>query len=203
MPKSKPFVVGQSYTTKEGKTVTCLEISGECARFDDPLTEGGGWRYQREGDRGRVTGTPFDRSDPRCIDPEPDVPRVGEYKATEEMEVVYQRHHDHGEGFKLFARLCYLGNEAHDAVVSEGACQNGARMITRNIRDAYFTAAQAFIWTLPDEKGRDYFPWMVLRNRSGGHTMPSWMQHLIDKNHGAIPETWSNSDVMADKDIPK
>lgn len=90
---TKPFEVGKSYQTNEGKTVTCVELSRECARFNDGTLRwhhtGGwrnrhtgemepvkwhaattGWRYNRESDRGRVTGTSFDHSDPRCVIPE-------------------------------------------------------------------------------------------------------------------------------------
>lgn len=88
-----PFEVGKSYQTNEGKTVTCIEVKGETARFSDGdlrwYHTGGytrrdgsqapvhwhcsttGWRYNRNDiDRGRVTGTPFDHSDPRCVIPE-------------------------------------------------------------------------------------------------------------------------------------
>ena len=86
---TKPFEVGKSYKTVSGKTVTCIELNNtipgyETARFDDGEDKqlflvGGetvgastGWRYNRDGiDRGRVTGTAFDHSDPGCVIPEP------------------------------------------------------------------------------------------------------------------------------------
>lgn len=79
--KTKPFEVGKEYQMVGGGTVTCVELSPnyECARFSDgeeQTIEGRtfttGWRYNRDNiDRGRVTGTPFDHSDPRCVIPEP------------------------------------------------------------------------------------------------------------------------------------
>lgn len=91
-----PFELGKSYQTNEGKTVKCIELHDtpgyETARFDDgtlrwyhrggwPRHDGtiepvtwhvgtSGWRYNRDSDRGRVTGTEFDHSDPRCVIPE-------------------------------------------------------------------------------------------------------------------------------------
>jgi hypothetical protein len=82
---TKSFEVGKSYQTNDGDTVTCVELSDkpgyETARFDggepQSYTLGGktyksmtGWRYNRDDDRGRVTGTAFDHSDPRCVIPE-------------------------------------------------------------------------------------------------------------------------------------
>lgn len=80
---TKPFEVGKAYQTHEGKTVTCVELSTtrgyECARFDDgetvPAPNGvgtntTGWRYNRDQDRGRCTGSAGDHSDPRCVIPE-------------------------------------------------------------------------------------------------------------------------------------
>jgi hypothetical protein len=82
--KTKPFEVGKSYLTNEGKTVVCIELTDlehyECARFDDGETieyelagekriDTTGWRYNRDEDRGRCTGTAFDHSDPRCVIP--------------------------------------------------------------------------------------------------------------------------------------
>lgn len=80
--KTKPFEVGKEYKMVGGGTVTCVEVGGyagyEVARFSDSeertingRTYTTGWRYNRDNiDRGRVTGTPFDHSDPRCVIPE-------------------------------------------------------------------------------------------------------------------------------------
>lgn len=91
---TKPFEVGKTYKCNDGSEVTCIELTsnGECARFSDstlrwyhtggwPRRDGGfepvkwhvaftGHRYNRDSDRGRVTGTEFDHSDPRCVIPE-------------------------------------------------------------------------------------------------------------------------------------
>lgn len=96
--ETRPFEIGKSYRTMDGRTVTCIEVNDkphyETARFDDGkevwCMMGGyvnrygrwvrekrqrvttGWRYNRNSiDRGRVTGTAFDHSDPRCVIPEP------------------------------------------------------------------------------------------------------------------------------------
>ncbi len=70
---SKPFEVGKTYTTQAGAKVTCIELTRvrgyESARFDDGEDENSGWRYNRASDRGRVTGSAFDMSDPRNVVP--------------------------------------------------------------------------------------------------------------------------------------
>lgn len=93
-PATKPFVIGQRYFTNDGRVVMCVDIDRECAQFDDaeiaPYSRGGyfhrdtgawiqqtwheettGWRYNRDADRGRSTGSAFDHSDPNCVIPEP------------------------------------------------------------------------------------------------------------------------------------
>jgi len=73
---SKPFELGQNYMTKNGERVTIMEVSDvrgyECVRGNDTSEESptGIWRYNREHDRGRVTGSPFDMSDQRNLTPE-------------------------------------------------------------------------------------------------------------------------------------
>jgi hypothetical protein len=72
--RTMPFELGKSYQTQEGKTVTIVAVDDtpgyECVQGDDPIEEGGGWRYNRAGpDRGRVTGTAHDWSDPRDLIP--------------------------------------------------------------------------------------------------------------------------------------
>jgi len=73
---SKPFEVGKTYKTREGKSVTIINATDlpgyEGVQGDDPLDGNpeGGWRYNRASDRGRVTGSAFDMSDPRNLIPE-------------------------------------------------------------------------------------------------------------------------------------
>lgn len=72
---TRPFEVGKRYLRHDGVEVTCLELNEgvpgyETARFDDPLRLGGGHRYNRDQDRGRVTGTCHKFTDPRNIIPE-------------------------------------------------------------------------------------------------------------------------------------
>lgn len=74
---TKPFVVGRTYKTQAGDDVTITAESTrhpgyECVQGDDRLTPEGGWRYNRESDRGRCTGSAFDMSDPRNLVPEID-----------------------------------------------------------------------------------------------------------------------------------
>lgn len=57
MAGSIPFKIGDKFTTISGTEVECIQISEsnhgyECARFSD-----GAWRYNREHDRGRCTGS--------------------------------------------------------------------------------------------------------------------------------------------------
>lgn len=60
MAGSIPFKIGDKFTTITGTEVECIQLSVqhrgyECARFSD-----GGWRYNREHDRGRCTGSEWD-----------------------------------------------------------------------------------------------------------------------------------------------
>ena len=59
MRGSIPFKVGDKFTTIGGVEVECIAVSDqkyyETARFSD-----GGWRYNREHDRGRATGAEWD-----------------------------------------------------------------------------------------------------------------------------------------------
>lgn len=77
---TKPFEVGQVVKTQGGDTVTVLEVKHEhreyaCVRCSDVSENApdGVWRYNRESDRGRVTGSAFDMSDPRNLVVELDV----------------------------------------------------------------------------------------------------------------------------------
>lgn len=84
------FIVGKTYLTKEGKKVKIIAesiqpgVRGVCVQGDDGVTyveehwkhkgiyeivEGNtlGWRYDREGDEGRCTGSAHDFSEPRNL----------------------------------------------------------------------------------------------------------------------------------------
>jgi hypothetical protein len=90
MSYERQFHVGKTYLTQEGKRVKIIAEStvpgmrGACVQGDDGVTrveehwkhkgiyeiiEGStaGWRYDREGDVGRVTGSPHDFSDVRNL----------------------------------------------------------------------------------------------------------------------------------------
>lgn len=59
MRGSIPFKIGDVFTTLGGVRVECIQLSDtrgyETARFSD-----GGWRYNRDHDRGRATGSEWD-----------------------------------------------------------------------------------------------------------------------------------------------
>lgn len=68
MKKSLPFVVGGLYHRRDGVIVECIEVKephggAAVALFSDYWTQGEtilGWRYNRDADRGRCTGSRFD-----------------------------------------------------------------------------------------------------------------------------------------------
>lgn len=66
MKGSIPFKIGDKFKTLRGTEVECIQLSNtkgyECARFSD-----GAWRYNRDHDRGRCTGSRWD--DPKNIVP--------------------------------------------------------------------------------------------------------------------------------------
>jgi hypothetical protein len=127
---------------------------------------------------------------------------IGRFEATPEMVEVHTNAqnlvHD------TFRSLVLQALKVHAAmnVKLTGGIQHGARRHLYHQYDAMFFAAQSLKDVLPDEQGRDWFPWMVLRNHHArsGMSLPGWMQRLIDKNDGP-PETWSNDDVMSDEAI--
>lgn len=75
---TKPLELGRSYLTQAGAAVTIVQVMNddlpgyECVQGDDPSENApeGVWRYNRASDRGRVTGSAFDMSDPRNLIPE-------------------------------------------------------------------------------------------------------------------------------------
>ena len=63
------FEVGEKYKTKGGTDVEIVAegmVGGFCRIV---LGSDGMWRYDREGDRGRVTGSALDMSDPDNLVP--------------------------------------------------------------------------------------------------------------------------------------
>ena len=78
---TKAFEVGKTYLTQDGRRVTIKAASNtpgyECVQGDDLHRHDDTgvwiwvWRYIRASDRGRVTGSAFDMSDPRNLVPEP------------------------------------------------------------------------------------------------------------------------------------
>jgi len=66
---SAPFLLMSSYRTKAGEWVRIVDeqtLKGyECVKGDDGI-----WRYNRASDRGRVTASAFDMSDPNNLIPE-------------------------------------------------------------------------------------------------------------------------------------
>jgi hypothetical protein len=130
---------------------------------------------------------------------------VGRFEGTDHMASVVDRMNT--DGLDAFKTLVKLGLDAHASLYYHDKPERvvilrGGRVIVRNIRDAYFNAAQSMVLSFPDENGRDYFPYMVLRNHCvSNQGLPSWMRRIIERNNGVVPETWSNSDVMSDAEI--
>lgn len=63
----KPYIVGNSYKTVDGSTVTIININNEskahvCVQGNDGI-----WRYNRKTDQGRVTGSSFDEPHPKNL----------------------------------------------------------------------------------------------------------------------------------------
>lgn len=71
---SLPFELGKSYPRRDGKMVKIIAVNNcrgyETVQGDDGETPEVGFRYNRESDRGRCTGTYGDFSDPRNLLPE-------------------------------------------------------------------------------------------------------------------------------------
>jgi hypothetical protein len=81
---SLPFELGKTYKRRDGKDVTIIAVSNqrgyETVQGDDGAYPGSGFRYNRDNDRGRCTGTCGDFSDPRNLLPEfpPEIQNAGE-----------------------------------------------------------------------------------------------------------------------------
>jgi hypothetical protein len=131
-----------------------------------------------------------------------DEPMLGRFKCTAEMAAMND--FTQKEGHEIFEMLCDLAYRAYSTRFDKG-CQNGAIRVMSDQYQSYFFAAQALSMTFTDgpNRGRDFFPFMVMRNHNAraGMGLPGWMQRLIDRNGGVIPRTWENSDVMSDEDI--
>jgi hypothetical protein len=124
------------------------------------------------------------------------IPKLGQFICSEAMLALHEETQD--EGHRVFARLCDLGNQAHDLAFAP--IEPGVHPQTlghmRVMREGYFYAAQSMSLMFEGHnRGRDYFPYMVLRNRANNNPMPGWMQRLIDKNDGIVPLKWEQTDV--------
>jgi hypothetical protein len=81
---SLPFELGKTYKRRDGKDVKIIAVSTqrgyETVQGDDGASPTSGFRYNRDNDRGRCTGTAGDYSDPRNLLPEfePGVKNAGE-----------------------------------------------------------------------------------------------------------------------------
>lgn len=129
--------------------------------------------------------------------------KIGQYVCTRRQKRIFDNIEN--EGVKIFQRLVWLGIEARKAWVSlpheneEGEkVVHGANKVMHEIEEMYFSAAQSLALHLPEKDGRDWFPWMFLRNARSRSGLPEWMQWLIDKNDGNVPTGWSNEDVKSD-----
>lgn len=68
--RGKPFQVGKEYPTQGGALVTVTEEMRRGTDHACVCGSDGIWRYNRPDDRGRVTGSAFDMSDPLNLIPE-------------------------------------------------------------------------------------------------------------------------------------
>lgn len=68
MPKIEPFIVGNSYRMVGGGYVRIEGMHNEGTDYETVYCKDMINRYSRR-DFGRVTGSPFDCSDPRCLIP--------------------------------------------------------------------------------------------------------------------------------------
>lgn len=125
-------------------------------------------------------------------------PSIARFTCTKEQQEVFEQ--TLAEAEEIFKRLCVMTEQVH-AVIDQGPAMNGARRYLSNLKEATFFAAQALnlVFDGPN-RGRDYFPFMVIRNRQarGNLGLPGWMQRLIDKHNGIPPETWTNADITED-----
>ena len=64
----EPYRLGNTYQTQSGELVTLVEVANEGTHYETMACAQGIHRYTRR-DFGRVTGSPFDYSDPRNIPP--------------------------------------------------------------------------------------------------------------------------------------
>jgi hypothetical protein len=130
------------------------------------------------------------------------MPKINDYQCTTEQRSVVDTFLT--DGHDLFVKLVHLGLAARQSIVSlpheneDGErVVHGANKQVSYFADCYLGAAQALVWGMQREpnRGENYFPYMVLRNRGA---LPGWMARLIAKNNGVIPETWTNADITRD-----
>ena len=67
---TKPFILGQTYQTKAGDSITIIDEHRANGPYWTVQGSDSIWRYNREHDRGRATASAFDMSDPRNLIPE-------------------------------------------------------------------------------------------------------------------------------------
>lgn len=65
---SEPLLLGNTYRLLSGNTVMIVEVNNKPG-YESVKGNDGAWRYNRQNDRGRVTGSPHDFSEPRNIIP--------------------------------------------------------------------------------------------------------------------------------------
>jgi hypothetical protein len=135
--------------------------------------------------------------------------RLGQYPCTKKQMSIVRRVGK--DGVEIFQKLVWLAIEAHDSWeklphVNENGERvvHGANRMMHQIEQMYYLAAQSLVLGIPEKVGRDWFPWMYIRNMVARHNdLPGWMQWLIDKNDGKIPTEWSHDDMKTDDEIGK
>ena len=77
--RTKPFTLGKTYKTQGGDAVLIIAVSDKHVNYATVQGDDGLWRYNRPDDRGRVTASAFDMSEPLNLVPEPacDRPTTG------------------------------------------------------------------------------------------------------------------------------
>jgi hypothetical protein len=137
-----------------------------------------------------------------------DILRIGPYACTKEQLRIFRRAGT--DGVEIFQRLVWLAIEARDAWVQPPhlnengePVKHGANQMMHQLEEIYFSAAQSMVIGLPEKDGRDWFPWMFIRNHRARRELglPGWMQWLVDKNGGKVPTEWSNDDVKSDDKV--
>jgi len=135
------------------------------------------------------------------------MPFIHTYPCTNAQRAVVDRF-DAG-AHDIFSDLVWRSIEAMRSLVSlpheneEGVkVQGGANKRVRNLAEYYFNASTSLVWAFPRQIniGDEYLPYMYLRGLIQGHSAP-WIERLVERNGGEVPETWEYSDTRDPQEI--